>query len=180
QEVLGDLLGNGGGALGPAAAAVLLYVERGGTHDAGEVDAAVLVEILVLGRDEGVDDELGHCLDRSVEPPLARIFGEQRSVGGMHPRHHRGLIVLQLGVVRQRLGEVPQQAGRRRDRGKELGSSPPRTTGRGSVATIAWPKTPCPEPGGCDICRWPPPQPAKVWQMSPRHAAAAAALGPTV
>ena len=115
QEVLGHLLGDGGGALRAAPAAVLLHVEHRRARDAGEVDAAVLVEILVLRRDEGVDDELGHRLDREVEPPLARIFGEQRAVGGVHPRHDRGLVVLQLGVVRQRLGVVPQQSGGRRD-----------------------------------------------------------------
>src|SRR5262249_58427245 len=113
REVLAALVGEGGGALRATAAAVLLYVERGGARDAGEVDAAVFVEILVLGRDESVDDELGHRLDRNIEPPLARIFREQRAVGGMHPRHDRGLIVLQLRVVRQGLGIVPQQAGRR-------------------------------------------------------------------
>ena len=114
QEVLGDLLGDGGGALRAPPAAVLLHEQHRGARDAGEVDAAVLVEILVLRRDEGVGDELGHRLDRNVEPPLARIFGEQRSVGGVHPRHHRGLVVLELGIVRKRLRIVPEQSGRGR------------------------------------------------------------------
>ena len=115
QEVLGDLLRDGGGALRAAAAAVLLHEQHGGARDAGEVDAAVLVEVLVLRRDEGVDDELRHRLDREVESPLPRIFGQQRAVGRVHPRHHRGLVVLQLGIVRQRLRVVPQQPGRARD-----------------------------------------------------------------
>ena len=37
----------------------------------GEVEAAVLVEILVLGGEEGVDHHLRHRLDRDVEPALA-------------------------------------------------------------------------------------------------------------
>ena len=115
QEVLGYLLSDGGGALRPASAAILLDVEQRRARDAGEVDPAVLVEILVLGRDEGVGDELWHRLDRNVETPLARVFREQGTVGGMHPGHHRGLIVLQLRVVGKRLGVVPQQAGRRGD-----------------------------------------------------------------
>ena len=180
QEVLGDLLGDGGGTLRPAAAAVLLYVERGGARDAGEVDAAVLVEILVLGRDEGVGDELGHRLDRNIEPPLARIFGEQRAVGGVHPRHYRGLIVLQLGIVRQRLRVVPQQAGRRRDGGNEYDRSRREQQAEEAQQQSHARRPPCPAPGGCDICRWPHPRPAKVRRMSPRHAAAAAALGPAV
>ena len=114
QEVLGDLLGDGGGALRAPPAAVLLHEQHRGTRDAGEVDPAVLVVILVFRRDEGAGDELGHGLDRNVEPPLARIFGEQRSVGGVHPRHHRGLVVLELGIVRKRLRIVPEQSGRGR------------------------------------------------------------------
>ena len=55
----------------------------------------------------------GHRLDRNIEPPLARIFGDQRSVGGVHPGHHRRLVVLQLRIVRQVLGKVPEQAGGR-------------------------------------------------------------------
>jgi hypothetical protein len=42
------------------------YVEHAGARDAGEVDAAVLVVVLVFGRDEGVGDELGHGLDREM------------------------------------------------------------------------------------------------------------------
>ena len=75
----------------------------------------MLVEILVLGGEEGVDDQLGHRLDRDVEPPLARVFAEQRAVGGVHARHHRRLVILQLRIVRQVLGKMPEQAGGRGD-----------------------------------------------------------------
>ena len=73
----------------------------------------MLVEVLILGGEEGVDHQLRHRLDRDVEPPLARIFGDQRAVGGVHARHHRRLVILQLGIVRQVLGVVPEQAGGR-------------------------------------------------------------------
>ena len=119
QEVLRDLLGDGGGALRATPAAVLLHVQHPGARDAGEIDAAVLVEILVLGSDEGVDDEFGYRLNGDIEPPLARIFGQQRAVRGVHARHDRRLIVLQLGIVRQRLRVMPQQGSRRGDRGNE-------------------------------------------------------------
>ena len=46
-----------------------------------------------------------------IEPALAGIFGDQRAVGRMHARHHRRLVILQLRIVRQVLGEMPQQAG---------------------------------------------------------------------
>src|SRR5204862_5579389 len=153
QEVLGDLLGDGGGALGTTAAAVLLRVEHRGARDAGEVDAAVLVEILVLGGDEGVDDELGNRLDRDIESPLARVFGEQRAVGGVHPRHDRGFVVLQLGVIRQRLRVVPQQAGCRRDRDNEYdrpgGEQQTEEAQQKSHAR----RSPAPNRRGCEICR---------------------------
>ena len=112
QEVLGDLLGDGRGALRTPPAAVLLHEQHRGARDAGEVDAAVLVVILVFRGDEGIGDKLGHGLDRNVEPPLARVFGEQGSVGGVHPRHHRGLVVLELGIFGKRLGIMPEQSGR--------------------------------------------------------------------
>jgi len=37
----------------------------------------MVVEILVLGGDEGVDHHLRHGLDRNVEPPLGGVFGNQ-------------------------------------------------------------------------------------------------------
>ena len=79
----------------------------------------MLVEVLVLGRDEGVDHQLRHRLDRQIEAALARIFGEQLPVGGMHARHHRGLVVLQLRIVRQLLREVPEQPGHGGDADQE-------------------------------------------------------------
>ena len=114
QEVLGDLLGDGGGALRAAAAAVVLHEGDRRARDAGEIEPAMLVEVLVLGGEEGVDHQLRHRLDRDVQPPLARIFGEQRAVGRMHARHHRRLVILQLRIVRQVLGEVPRARRRRR------------------------------------------------------------------
>ena len=71
----------------------------------------MLVEILVLGRNERIDDELRHRLDRQIEPALLGVFGEQRSIGRMHARHHRRLIVLQLRIVGKVFGEVPQHGG---------------------------------------------------------------------
>ena len=113
QEVLGDLLGDGRGALRPAARAVVLDVEQPGARNAVNVDAGVLVEVLVLGGDEGVGDEFWNRLDRQIEAALIGVFGEQRAVGRMHPRHHRRLIILKLRIVRQVLGIMPQQAGGR-------------------------------------------------------------------
>ena len=73
----------------------------------------MLVEVLILGGEEGIDHQFRHRLDRDVQAPLAGIFGDQRTVGRVHARHHRRLVVLQLRIVRQVLGVVPEQAGDR-------------------------------------------------------------------
>ena len=70
----------------------------------------MLVEVLVFRREERVDHELWHRLDRQIEAPLLGILTEQRTVGRMHARHHRRLVILKLGVVGQVLGEMPDRA----------------------------------------------------------------------
>ncbi len=119
KEVLGDLLGDGRRALRTPARAVGLQIEHAGAHDALEVEAVVLVEILVFRGEEGVDHHLRHGLDRDVEPALRCVFGDQRSVRRVHARHHRRLVVLELRVVGQILGEMPEQAGRGADADQE-------------------------------------------------------------
>ena len=84
--------------------------DHGRARHAGEVDAAMLVEVLVLGREERVGDEFWHRLDRQIEAPLLGVFAEQRTVGRMHARHHRRLVILKLRIVRQVPGEIPDPA----------------------------------------------------------------------
>ena len=110
KEVLRDLLGDRRRALRPAVGAKVLRIHHGRARHAGEVDAAMLVEVLVLGREERVGDELWHRLDRQIEPPLLGILAEQRTVGRMHARHHRRLVILKLRIVRQVPGEIPDPA----------------------------------------------------------------------
>ena len=70
----------------------------------------MFVEVFVFRRDERIGDEFRHRLDRQIQPPLARVFRDQRAVGRMHAGHHRRFVVLELRVVRQVLRVVPQQA----------------------------------------------------------------------
>ena len=107
KEVLGDLLGDRRGALRALVGAEILRIRHGRARHAGEVDAAVLVEILVLGREERVGDEFWHRLDRQIEAPLLGILAEQRAVGRMDARHHRRLVILKLRIVGQIPGEMP-------------------------------------------------------------------------
>ncbi len=111
QEVLGDLLGDGRGALDVP---VALQKHDRRAHDALGIEAAMAVEILVFGRDEGVLDEIGDGGGGQIEPPLVRIFGEQAAVGGVHARHHRRLVILQVAVVGQILLELEDDERRRR------------------------------------------------------------------
>ena len=55
--------------------------------------AGMLVEILVLGREESLDQPLGHCRNGHEDPPLAGVFLQQRAIGGMDPGHHRRLVI---------------------------------------------------------------------------------------
>ncbi len=60
---------------------------------------------------------LRHRLDRQIETPLARIFGEQAAIAGMDARHHRRLVVRELRVIGQvlRIFPVEISGARRRD-----------------------------------------------------------------
>ncbi len=110
KEVLRDLLGDRRRTLRAAIGAEILYIDDGRARHAGEVDAAVLVEVLVLGREERVGDEFRHRLDREVEAPLLGVFAEQRTIGGMDARHDRRFVILKLRIIRQVLGEMPDRA----------------------------------------------------------------------
>ena len=166
QEVLGDLLGDGRGALRTPPAAVLLHEQHRGARDAGEVDAAVLVEILVLGGDEGIDDKLGHGLDRNVEPPLARVFGEQRSVGGVHPRHHRAARSPGAGNIREATWNNARAIRPRRPLRQRTRSFLLRTTSPRNAASISCRSPPCADRSGRDI-------PAETSRQSAQHPIAA-------
>ena len=119
KEVLRDLLGDGGGALRTAVGTVILRVQHRGARHAGKVDAAMLVEILVLGGEERVDDQLRNRLDRQIQPAFLGIFAEQRAVGRMDARHHRRLVILKLRIIRQILGIMPDQPRGRGDADQE-------------------------------------------------------------
>ncbi len=111
EKVLGDLLGDRGGALGPTVGSEILHVKQCRARHAGEIDAAMLVEILVLGSQEGVGDQFWNRLDRQIQPAFPGIFAKQLAVSRMNARHDRRLIGLKLRIVRQVLGEMPQQPG---------------------------------------------------------------------
>ena len=88
-------------------------------HDPFGIDAPMAVKVLVLGRDEGVLDQVGNFVRRKIKPSLARIFGQQAAVGRVHARHHRRLIVLEQRVIWEVLFVFPHDAGKNRRRHDE-------------------------------------------------------------
>ena len=111
QEVLGHLLGDGGGAdqTPVATASNRQDVLRHGPRQRPPVEAAVLVEILVLGRNERFDQLLGDRVDGHEQAPLGGKFGQQRAIGGMHPRHDGRCVLGKLGVVGQIARRFPDE-----------------------------------------------------------------------
>jgi hypothetical protein len=105
QEVLGDLLRDGGRA-DRSAVAVILDVDPHCVEHARQVDAGMGVEGLVLGREERVDDALRHRGDRHEHAVLCGVFGEQAAIAGIDARDHRRIIAGELVVIRQVLREV--------------------------------------------------------------------------
>ena len=69
----------------------------------------MLVEILVLGREESLDQPLGHGRNGHEDPPLAGELLQQRAIGGMDPGHHRRLVIGEILVVGQAAGGLPDQ-----------------------------------------------------------------------
>jgi hypothetical protein len=74
--------------------------ERSGAADAGKIETAMLIEILVLGGDEGLSHAFWNRRDRYVDAALARELGDQRAVIGVNAGHHRRLVFGEHFVVR--------------------------------------------------------------------------------
>ena len=98
QQVLHELLGDGGASLAHLTGR---DVHEHGPHQALRVDALVVVEVLVLDREHGVDDVLRHLADLErlsvlgledvdlvpggvEDDRAAGQLGERREVGGLH------------------------------------------------------------------------------------------------
>ena len=109
QHVLGNLLRDRRGADRPALAVPAPEIGQRGPEHRDRVDPAMAVEVLVLGRQKGLDDLLGDRADRHKNPALGRILGQQPPVAGMHPRRNRRLIMRQLLVIGQVAPEIPNR-----------------------------------------------------------------------
>ena len=98
--------------LGDGRAALQIAAQRGerGRRDAQEVDAVVLVEPPVLGRDQRVDDVRRNAAQPDPLAIHAPVFGQHHAVRRHHDRGHLGLRLAQVG-----------DAGRERDQRQQKG-----------------------------------------------------------
>ena len=106
QEVLGYLLGDRRCAHRAAAGAVVLDVQHHRGGEADEIDARVVVEILVFGGEERLHHALGDRLYGDEDALVARILLQQPPVARMDAGHHRRLVVRQVLVVGQTPAEM--------------------------------------------------------------------------
>ncbi len=111
EKVLGNLLRDGGGALRASSRSPVAQIgdERAGGGD--EIHAAMFVEIFVLGGDEGVLNNFRNRFDRDEDALFLREFGQKSAVPGIKPRDDRGLVIAELGIIRQILAVMADDVG---------------------------------------------------------------------
>ena len=78
------------------------------TQDALDVEAAMLVEALVLSGEKRLDQALGDGATRHIDAPLARELGDKFAIVCMDSRQHGRLVFGEPLVVRQVLGDLPE------------------------------------------------------------------------
>ncbi len=147
KKVLGDLLGNGGGAdeLSAAAAQPGLNIGDDGAGDALPVEAGVAVKILVLGRQKRGDQLAGNGVHRDEQPALLCIFGDERPVSGMHARHDRRLVKCQLIIIREVFLGLPNDVARSHGEAAEDDETGPEQEAQESQHAVRLPcRGPCP------------------------------------
>ncbi len=104
EEVARHLHGDGRGALRQAA----VQVGQPRAQHADEVDAAVLIEAVVLDGEHGALHHVGHLRDRHEAAALLAEFADQDVVGGVDPQRNLRAVVGD-GVQRRQVGRGDQQ-----------------------------------------------------------------------
>ena len=90
EEVARHLHGDRRGALALAAGD---EVGTCGTQHAGEVDAGVLIEAVVLGGQDGVLEDRRDVLDADEGAALFSVLADQGAVGGIDAQRNLGVVV---------------------------------------------------------------------------------------
>ncbi len=106
EQVLHDLLGDG---RAPLPRAVRPQVDERRPGDSPVIEALVLVEPRILGRQDGQLHVRGNRCDGNDRPTLGKHLGEDRAVAREHSRYLRRLVVLQLRDAGQPCFVVPDR-----------------------------------------------------------------------
>ncbi len=96
EEVLGNLLRDGRRAF-------LLFLRNiivDGAKDAAKVETVMLIEILVFGGKERIDDQFRHGLDWNINAPLFCELRYKSAVARLNARNDRRFVSRKLIVVR--------------------------------------------------------------------------------
>jgi hypothetical protein len=72
----------------------------------------MIVEVLVLSGKKCLDQPVRDRLYGNEQPALLGVFGNERSIGGMHPRHHGRFVKRQLLEVGKILLGLPDDVSR--------------------------------------------------------------------
>ena len=111
KEVAGELHGDGGRARDAAAE----HGALGGAEDADPVDAVVLVEALVLGGEEGLDDGGRHLVERHHGAALEAEIGDEPAVGGVHLGGLGGIVLAERVEGGAGVAAADREPGRQHD-----------------------------------------------------------------
>ena len=86
----------------------LPQIREGRAQDALNVEAAMLVEALVFGGENASISALGNGGTRHINAPLTRELGDKLAIICMDARQHGRLVFGEPLVVRQILGDLPE------------------------------------------------------------------------
>ena len=87
----------------------------GGAEDADPVDAVVLVEALVLGREEGLDDGGRDLVERHHGAALEAQIGDESAVGRVHLGGLGGIVLAERVEGRAGVAAADREPGRQHD-----------------------------------------------------------------
>ena len=104
EEVVARYLHGQGAAAGAFFAGQHQF--RNGAHQAHQVDAAVAEKIVVFGRQQGLDELLGDCIEGQWAALLLAELADQLAVAGVHPHGCLQFDVAQGFDIRQVGAEV--------------------------------------------------------------------------
>ena len=90
EEVARDLHGDRAGTLRGAA---VQYVRHPGSQDADEVDAAMIVETIVLDREHGLLHHVRNLVDRDETAALLAEFADQHVIGRVDAQRHLRTVI---------------------------------------------------------------------------------------